>query len=171
MKKNIFKKLTTAVVAVIIAAMMATPAFAETRLCGEVPTWEDDSQYPELEPSIEASPEYGVIANENGEEAVFPADPAFYESGEDDDFRDMGEEMDAAAESIGLPTREEIAQNSSEVWEIEPGEEEASLYGECYHSEETHIQPVEVGDDPTPVREEENKKIYQIYGDNPPYTW
>lgn len=176
MKKNHFiRKLSTTIIVLIITLMMVNPVFAEevTAVCGETPTWEGSEDVLE-HPSMEVSRENFIIQNpDTGEETEVPADAEFYNSGEPDDFRDLGEELDAGAVSIGLPTREEIAQNSAEVWAIEPGNEEASLYGECYHSEGTHIQPVEVkmGDDPTPVREEENKKIYQIYGDNPPYTW
>lgn len=157
MKKTKKMKLTTAIIAVIIAAMMATPAFAETRLCGEVPTWEDDSQYPELEPAIEASPEYGVIANEFGDEAYFPADPAFYESGEDDDFRDMGEEMDAAAESVGLPTREEIA-NEYEEWA-------AGQIGIWDLIDLQIEEAIEGVDDPFEQRNIANDIIYNAVGD------
>ena len=177
MKKNhFFRKLSTTIIVLIITLMMVNPVFAEevTAVCGETPTWEGSEDVLEP-PSMEVSRENFIIQNpDTGEETEVPADAEFYNSGEPDDFRDLGEELDAGAVSIGLPTREEIAQNSAEVWAIEPGNEEASLYGECYHSEEgTHIQPVEVemGDDPTPVREEANREIFEeTGGDTPWYT-
>lgn len=115
MKKIIF--------GVVMLATLAVPVFAQEKTVIEVGGASEEKELPETYqgieefPLMEATPEYATISNpDNGKEVIVPVDPAFYESGEADDFADLGEEMDEAAKSIGLPTREEIAQRSEKIW-------------------------------------------------------